>query len=93
MSEMPHRVSFANIGLVYLENAILDALGKSSYRPGQLARILGLYPDIRVGDNLAGSQIVRAILESLEQEGRVQRCSGYPQGGWELTEKECYLRY
>ena len=93
MRESPHRVSFANIGLVYLENAILDALGESSYRPGHLARKLGLYPNITVGERPAGNQIVRAILESLEHEGRVQRCSGYPQGSWELTEKEHYLRY
>ena len=89
---MPDRVSFANIGLVYLENAILDALGKSSYRPENLARMLGLYPNIKVGDWPAGNQIVRAILESLEQDGRVQRCSGYPSGGWKLTVKERHLR-
>ena len=37
---MPDRVSFAAVGLTYLENAILSALGKSNYKPEHLARML-----------------------------------------------------
>ena len=85
---MPSRVSIANIGLAYLENAILDALEKGHYRPENLARMLSLYPDVRVDDRPAGSQIVRAILEALEREGRVQRSDHHPQHSWELTQRE-----
>ena len=88
---MPNRTSFASIGLTYLENAILDAFGERSYLPWQLARIIGLYPDIMVGNMRAGSQIVRAILESLEREGRVKRAS-FRDKEWELTESERRLR-
>ena len=92
---MPDRVSFANIGLAYLENAILDALGKHHYRPENLANMLGIYPDVRIDfeGNPAGNQIVRAILEALEREGRVQRSDNHPQYSWELTPKERNLRF
>ena len=87
---MSDRVSFANIGLAYLENAILDTLGKSHYRPEHLANTLGIYPDVRINfdGSPAGNQIVRAILEALEREGRVQRSDHHPQHSWELTQKE-----
>ena len=80
----PSRASFAAIGLAYLENAILDALGNSVYRPGNLAEMLGLYPGVRVPNGPAGTQIVRAILALLEQEGRVERFGS----SWRLTDKE-----
>ena len=85
---MPSRASFAAIGLAYLENAILDALVKSTYRPEHLARMLGLYPNVRFNNLSAGNQIVRAILAALEQEKRVRRCSAYPRFEWELTVEE-----
>lgn len=92
---MPDRVSFAAVGLAYLENAILSALGKSNnYKPEHLARMLGIYPDVRIyfDGSPAGNQIVRAILEVLEREGRVQRSPHSPQHSWELTARERNLR-
>ena len=89
---MLSRTSAAKIGLVYLEDAILDALEKNHYRPENLARILSLYPGVRVGDRPAGNLIVRAILEGLERDGRVQRSDKHPQDSWELTENERYQR-
>ena len=94
MTDKSHRVSLANIGLAYLENAILDALGESVYEPGDLARKLGLYPDVRDhrnGDHLSGNLLVRAILVSLERERRVQS-SEHGRRSWRLTEKERHLR-
>ena len=89
---MPSQVSIANIGLTYLENAVLDTLTKSNYTPAQLARILGLNADVRGKERSAGKMITRAVLEALEQDQRVQRCSGYPTWGWELTERERLIR-
>ena len=87
---MLSRVSAASIGLAYLENAILDALGSRHYRPENLANMLGMYSGVRINFDgyPAGNQIVRAILEALERQGRVKRSDHYPQGSWELTDEE-----
>ena len=95
MSKENHRISFASIGLAYLENAILDTLGKRNMEPGHLARQLGIYPDVRdygrSDDQLSGNLLVRAILVSLQKDGRVQSSEYHPRS-WKLTEKELHLR-
>ena len=80
----PSRASFAAIGLAYLENAILDALGNFTSSPRKLASRLGLYPGVRVPNGPAGTQIVRAILVALEEEKRVQSSGS----DWRLTDME-----
>lgn len=94
MSNIPSRASFATIGLAYLENAILDALREYGREPGDVASDLGLYPNVRDhrnNDQLSGNLLVRAILISLEREGRVK---GSERGtrSWKLTENELRLR-
>ena len=79
---MLDRVSSARIGLAYLENAILDALGTSGGTKDILARELRL-------TSPAKNEIVGAILASLQYEGRVRRDS---RTYWRLTEKELRLR-
>lgn len=94
MNNTPSRASFARIGLAYLENAILDALGEYGREPGDVASDLGLYPDVRDhrnNDQLSGNALVRAILISLEREGRVV-ASEHGTRSWKLTKKERRLR-
>ena len=94
MSNTLSRASFGKIGLAYLENAILDALGEYGREPGDIASDLGLYPDVRDhrnGDQLSGNLLVRAILVSLEREGRVKG-SEHGHRSWKLTEDERRLR-
>lgn len=94
MTDMPHRVSFVRVGLTYLENAILEAIGERGWEPWQIANSLGVYPDVRDhrnNDQLSGALLVRAILVSLEREGRVQS-SEHGTRSWKLTEKERRLR-
>ena len=82
---MPDRVSFAGIGLAYLEayleNAILDALGTSGSTKSILADELGL-------TSPAKDEIVGAILASLQHEERVRR---HGRKYWRLTEKDLRL--
>ena len=88
---MTNHVTHARIGLTYLENAVLEALADSQLMPGQLARKLDLYYDFQVGDNRAGSRVVRAVLEALQREGRVERLHRSATY-WKLTDKERELR-
>ena len=81
--------SAANIGLAYLENAILDAIGENHLRPEHLTNMLGLYPEVRINfdGRRVGDQIVRAVLEGLERKNCVQR-SEFHHHSWELTPSE-----
>lgn len=95
----PHRVSLANIGLAYLENAILDVLALEKYKqhgaqPGDVANDLGLYPNIKdYMDSCrpSGNALVKSILISLRQEKRVVS-ERHGKRSWKLTEKERRLR-
>ncbi len=81
------KVSAANIGLAFLENAVLEVLseGPKLSAPGITAGKLGVYKGIYgPGDRQAGSLIVSGVLAGLEKAGRVQKHKAL----WELTKAE-----
>ena len=79
---MRDRISFAKLGQVYLEAAILDALYPFRGDKNSLAKRLRMTGPHK-------EEIVGAILNSLESENRVWRPNRIV---WELTDEELRRR-
>ena len=64
--------AFARLGIVYLEEAILTAMGDEALMPSQISKRLGIlgYPE---GATQERYKIVRGILQRLAKDGRVER--------------------
>ena len=77
--------AFARLGIVYLEEAILAAMGNEALMPSQISKRLGIlgYPESETQERY---KIVRGILQRLANDGRVER---HHQGHrWQRTDIE-----
>ena len=77
--------AFARIGIVYLEEAILTALGDEALMPSQISKRLNIL-GYAEGKTHERYKIVRGILQRLANDGRVER---HHQGHrWKRTDIE-----
>lgn len=79
------RKTCAEIGIKFLESAVLDDLQKEPKAAYQIAIALGIHKNDPKYD--PGNRIVRAILRMLEQQERVERI-GHKSDKWQMTDKE-----
>lgn len=74
------RANKAQIGIAYLEEAVLDALGDRSLKAEQISKILGILPYAE--ENEWNYAIVHGILRKLQDEEYVERDTRVPGGYW-----------
>ena len=73
----------ARIGLIYLEEAVLDVLSHEAAKPEKISKSIGI-PSLKDKRHNTRYSIVFGILLKLKKEGRVERCDD---ARWKLIER------